>query len=66
MTLIQKYPCKNAHKISATKKGNRSLDYGIVSEMLVLFYFKILINVVYYITLLKGENHMIVKIDRVK
>ena len=67
MNLIRKYMCKNPHKISATeKKDNISLDCGVISEMLVLLCFKILINVVYHITILKQENHTIIEIGGVK
>lgn len=67
MNLIQKYACKNPYKIPAMEKRiNIALDCRVIAEMLVLFYFKILINAMYYITILKGENHMIVKTDGVK
>lgn len=58
MNLIQKYACKNPYKIPATEKRiNIALDCVVISEMLVLFFFKILINAMYYITILKEENH---------
>lgn len=67
MNLIPKYTCKNPHKVSATgKKDNISLDCGVISEMLVLFCSKILINVTYHITILKWENHRIIEIGGVK
>ena len=67
MNLIQKYARKNPYKIPATEERiNIALDCGAILEMRVLFYFKILINTMYYTTILKGGNHLIVKTGGVK
>lgn len=57
---------KVLQNISHTQKDDASLDCGGISQILLLFHFKILLNVIYQITILKKENHMIVKIGGIK